>query len=211
MKKLEKKPLLISVGLILFQSMSYLFIKLFQGTPHLLNSYIDSKIPFCNWFIIIYCTWHVLIFFLPYYLYKKDKNELAKYLSCYVLSIIISSIIFVIYPTTVARPTLENNNILNMLVNFIYFIDNPPINCLPSMHCAVSMLFVLSSFTSKKVPNKMKIFIFIISILIMLSTVFVKQHAFIDIITGDILMVFIYLYVNFNKKIVNRTKKLLNI
>ena len=45
----------------------------------------------------------------------------------------------------------------------------------------------------------------------MLSTVFVKQHVVIDIISGDILMTIIYLIVNNNKKIVNKTKKVLNI
>ena len=195
----------------MFQSLSYLFIKLFQGNPHMIGNLIDDKIPFCKYFIIPYCMWHVLIFYLPYYYYKKDKNTLSKYLACYILSIILSSIIFVIYPTMVERPVLENNNIFNILTNFIYFIDTPPINCLPSMHCAISMLFVLSAFTCKKVSNKMKTFILITSIFIMISTVFIKQHVVIDIITGDLLMTFIYLYVNHDKKIVNKIKKMLNL
>ena len=215
MKKLfnknEKKPVLISISLIAFQSITFLFVKLFQSNLHMIGNYIDDKIPFINWFIIPYYIWYLLIFYLPYYFYKKDKNSLAKYLSCYVLSIIISSIIFIIYPTIVTRPTVDSNNILNFLVNMVYMVDDPAINCLPSMHCAISMLFVLSTFTSRNVPKRMKIFILFISILIMISTVFTKQHVVIDIITGDIMMCLIYLYINSNKKLTNKVKKLLNI
>ena len=209
--KIEKKPVLITVSLIAFQSLSFLFVKLFQSNYHVLESTIDNQIPFNKWWILIYCSWHILIFYIPYYLYKKDKNTLAKYLVCYVASIIISSIIFIIYPTIVSRPALDNSNILHILTNFIYWLDNPAINCLPSMHCAISMLFIFSIFTSKKTSRNMKIFILIISILIMISTLFVKQHVVIDIVTGDIMMTFIYFCVNIDKKGVNKVKKLLNI
>ena len=211
LNKTEKKPILISIGLLLFQSFTYLFIKIFQGTPHMIGNSIDDKIQFNSLFIIFYYSWYILIFYLPYYFYKRDKNQLAKYLACYVISLFVSCIIFVIYPTQVLRPTIDNSNIFNILTNLVYFVDNPPINCFPSMHCAISMLITLSIFTTKKSSKKMKCLILILSILIMLSTVFVKQHVVIDIISGDILMTIIYLIVNNNKKIVNKTKKVLNI
>lgn len=209
LKKLEIKPILFSIGLIGFQSLSFLFVKLFQGKTHLLNSSIDDKIQFLSIFILIYCLWYVLIFITPYYYYKRDKRVFYKYVTSYIISIIISSIVFVIYPTEVIRPTLENNNLFNIMTNIIYWVDNPAINCLPSMHCAISMLFILSAFDSKKTTVSYRLFISLSSIGIMLSTLFVKQHVMIDLITGNIMMTIIYLIVSYNPKLLNKVEKIL--
>ncbi len=211
MKKLEKKPLIICVCMILIQSVSYLFVKLLQGQTHLIGSTLDNSIPFINYFIIFYCLWYVLLFFVPYYLYIKDKNMFTKYIISYTLAVFISSIIFIIYPTEVIRPLLNNNNLLDIITNLIYKVDTPAINCLPSMHCAICTLFIISLSISKKSNNVIKIIINIMSILIMLSTLFVKQHVIIDALTGIVMMSIIFIYVNYNNRIVNKVKKLLNI
>lgn len=210
-KKIELKPLLISIGLVIFQSAFFFLSKLLQSNPHLIGNSIDDRIPFCNWFIIPYFLWYFMLFIVPYYYYKKDKDMLYKYILSYCICAVIAAVIFTIYPTTVARPTLSNNNILNFITNTIYFFDTPAINCLPSLHCAVSMLFILTAFTSKKVTNTFRIPVAIMSILVMIATLFVKQHVLIDVITGDILMAIIYLFVTCNKKNVNKAKKLLNL
>lgn len=209
--KLDSKPLLLSVFLIAYQSVLFLIVKVFQNNYHLLSSPLDQKIPFVNYFILIYCFWYFLIFYLPYFFYKKDKDIFYKYITSYVLSTIISSIIFIIYPTEVIRPTLDNTNIFNILTNIIYFVDTPAINCLPSMHCAISMLFILSVYNTKKITNKFKFFILISSLLIMLSTLFVKQHVIIDLISGNFMMILIYFYVSNDERIIKKCKKILRV
>ena len=76
MKKIEKKPLLIAIALILIQSMGYLITKFFEGTPHLISNAIDAKIPFSIYAVIPYSSWFFLLIIVPYILYKKDKNSL---------------------------------------------------------------------------------------------------------------------------------------
>ena len=209
--KIELKPLLISVGLVLFQTVFFFLIKLFQSNFHTIGSTIDKNIPFNNLAIIPYCIWYILIFFVPYYLYIKDKNTLCKYIASYFLCVIISNIIFATYPTMVIRPDIKPNSILNFITWFIYKIDTPAVNCLPSLHCAVAMLFSLSAFDSKNLSIRYKIVISIFAIIIMLSTLFIKQHVFIDLVIGDILMTICYLIMKNNKYILNNIKKLLKI
>ena len=67
MKKLEKKPILLSVGLVVFESLLYFVSKILQGPAHIMNGTIDNAIPFCVYFIIPYCFWYLLIFYIPYY------------------------------------------------------------------------------------------------------------------------------------------------
>ena len=210
-KKIELKPLLISVGLVIFQSIFFFASKIIQSTPHLLSSSIDDKIPFNVWFIIPYCIWYLLLFIVPYYYYEKDKNTLCKYIVSYALCVILAAIVFSVYPTTLIRPELENTNILNMITNLIYYIDTPALNCLPSLHCAISMLFILSSFTSKKVTKDFRYVVSFFGVLIMIATLFVKQHVLIDLVAGDILMTITYIFATYNKKTVNKVKKLLSI
>ena len=212
LKKIEKKPLLISVGLVLFQTILFFFIILIVNNPHVVGNYIDTKIPFINVFIIPYCIWYVMIFAIPYYYYKVDKNTLVKYIISYMTCALIATIIFFVYPTTVVRAEIPvDKNIFNMITRLIYFTDTPAINCFPSLHCAISMLFILTITYQKDTKVKYRLLVIIISILIMMSTLFVKQHVFIDLVSGDILMIFVYITFSNNKILISKVKKLLKI
>ena len=45
MKKIEIKPLVISLILIAIQGVLYLIVKCLEGTPHLIGNSIDQKTP----------------------------------------------------------------------------------------------------------------------------------------------------------------------
>lgn len=209
MKKIEYKPLIISMILIAIQGIFYLIAKSLEGEPHLIGNIIDQKTPFIIYAIIPYCIWYIMLFLVPYILYKKDKTNFSKYCLAYIFTVLLADIIFIIYPTTVIRPTVEGTNIIESLTKFIFLIDTPILNCFPSLHCAISMLWILYIFTIKEANIYEKVFVTIISILIMLSTLFLKQHVLIDLISGDILATIAYIILRYDNKITNKTKKLL--
>ena len=209
--KIELKPLLVSIGLVIYQTVFFFATRIFQNNPHVVGNIIDTKIPFIKYFIVPYYIWFFMIFFIPYYLYIKDKDKLIQYIITYAICVIVANIIFVAYPSTVIRPEIKITDLFSFLTWFIYFIDNPALNCFPSMHCAISMLFILTINSSKKTTNKCKIIVTIISILIMISTLYTKQHVFIDLVSGDIIMTLIYVTMSNNKKLSNYVKKLLRI
>ena len=207
MKKIEVKPILISLCLIIFQSLIYLISKQIQGTPNIIGGVIDNKIPFIVYFIMPYVIWYLMLFIV---LYKKDKNIFTKYILSYIIITIISNIIFIIYPTTVLRENLNGTNIFYIITKFIYQIDTPALNCFPSLHCGISMLWILF-ITNIKKSNKTKILIITISILIMSSTLLIKQHVLIDLVSGNIIAILIYLFINKTNKLTTKTKELLKI
>jgi membrane-associated phospholipid phosphatase len=211
LKKIEIKPLLTTVSLIMIQTIMYFISKLFQGQPHLIGNFIDDAIPFNSLFIIPYFIWYALIFIVPYYAYLKDKKLFCKYIIYYFFITLFANIIFLFYPTMVIRPEIEVHNITTFMTSFIYAIDSPAINCFPSLHCAMSMLFILVICTCKKADNKFKIFIFFMSVLIMLSTLFTKQHVFIDLVSGDIEALLVFLIFKNEKKLVNKLQELLKL
>ena len=208
MKKIEVKPIIIAILLIVFQSILYALSKVFCITPHIIGNKIDSYIPFTLIFIIPYVFWYFMLFLIPYKMYKEDKNNLYKYILTNVIVVIVSNIIFTIYPTMVIRPELTGTNILYKITKFIYWIDTPALNCCPSIHCGFSMLFILHILSSKKHTKKFKIFTLITSILIMLSTLFIKQHVLIDLILGNIIATIVFLIIKKETKLTNKIKQL---
>jgi len=211
LNKIDKKPILITIGVIIIQSFFFFITKLFQGEAHVIGNVIDDKIPFINYFIIPYCIWYLLLLIVPYYYYKKDKDLFVKYITSYLICALSANVIFLIYPTIVIRPELENNNIFNIITNFIYWVDTPAINCFPSMHCAIAMLFIITINILKDTKKSYRILLTILSIIIMIATLCTKQHVFIDFIAGDILMCIVYIIVAKNKKLTNKVKKMLKL
>lgn len=209
-KKLEIKPIITTISLVCIQSILYFISKLLQGDLNLVGNVIDTKIPFLPVFFIPYCIWYLMIFIIPYYLYCKDKDKFIKYTMAYILCSMIGNIVFISYPSTVARPTVTGTDIFSLIAKFIYWIDTPT-NCFPSLHCAISMLFILYICESKNTNIITKISVCIISILIMLSTLFTKQHVVVDFISGDMLALIVYLIVKPSKKLPNYIKTKLNI
>lgn len=209
MKKIEFKPLIISLVIISFQSIIYLFSKLIQGEPHLIGSNIDTIIPFISAFIVPYVIWYFLLFTIPYHYYAKDKNTFIQYFISYIVCVILGNITYVVYPSIVVRPEIISNDIFSILIKFIYAIDTPALNCFPSLHCAISMLWFLFSLDCNKLSKSRKIFNCSISILIMMSTLFIKQHVFIDLVAGNIMALIAFFIAKcFNTK---KAKELLKI
>ena len=206
MKKLELKPILISIALIVFQSVCYTLSKIIEGTPNIIGGEFDKIIPFNIWFILPYCLWYFLIFIIPYYFYIKERELFKKYSLSYIFMSIIANIIFVIYPTAVIRPEIVGSGILNSMAKIVFAIDNPPANCFPSLHCAISFIWILYSFSSKKFTPTFKIFTIIISLLIIVSTLFIKQHVFIDAVGGIVLAIITFFIIELFCKYKNSSK-----
>lgn len=178
---------------IIFQSFIYFITKLTPFEYHSLSSNFDNKIPFVNIFVYFYIIWYILIFILPYKIYKHDKDKFKKYLLGTFISSIISGIIYFIYPTIINRPNISIDGLNNFLISVIYFFDTPAVNCLPSMHCLLSFLLIFYIISIKGISNKYKIITSFLLVGVVLSTVFIKQHVIIDIILALLLSVIIFI------------------
>ncbi len=212
MKKLELKPLIISISLVLFQSILYALSKIISGSNAIvIGGCIDALIPFKIIAIIPYCIWYFLIFIIPYYYYKKDKELLSKYILSYVLITLIANIIFIICPTSVNRPVVTGNDILSNMTKIVFFVDNNPVNCFPSLHCAISFLWIIYSLNMKNTNKYFKIIISIISMLIIISTLFIKQHVFIDMIGGICITILVVIITNHLDSLINKIKNVLKL
>ncbi len=158
----------------------------------MIYSSLDDKIPFCEWFVIPYVFWYVYIAMVLIYSLVKGRREFLRadllLTGCMVLPMIFCTVV----PNGIElsmRPdfdTLGRSNWAIELVKSIYAADFPPRNVMPSMHVSVSWALMLAVLQSKPLKGKviLKSSAVIMSILISLATVFIKQHSVLDVFAG---------------------------
>lgn len=180
---------------IIFQGLTYILAKLTPFPIHYIGNNIDDKIPLISNFVYFYVLWYLMIIFVPFFLYKRDKDSFKKYICTDVICLLISMFIFILYPTTINRPNIQINNLSSVFLNIIYFFDTPAMNCLPSVHCIISFIFIFCVFKNKKMNFTFRISIEILSILVIISTMFIKQHVLIDAVAAFIISLGVYILV----------------
>lgn len=201
----EKKKALLSVILLLgIQALLYFLTKYLQGTSHLIGTNFDKSFTFCKYFIFIYHSWYPFLIIIWYKLYINDKNTYKNFYIANLLTIFISDIIFIIYPTTIERASFIVNDLSSFILNITYQLDST-INCMPSMHCMFCFTTIYGIINSNFKTNK-KVFITLYLILIILSTLFIKQHVIIDVITSYIISIICYYFLS-KLKIFNKLKE----
>lgn len=184
---MKKKSFLVSISILMIsQAFFYWFIKLFQPDPSYINFPLDNKIPFLPNFIYIYNLFYPFIFLAFYYLFTKDEKNYYKGIVAGIIGYLICDIIYLYYPTIMPRLPIPSttNPITSLIVKITYFFDEPALNCFPSIHCLFCFQIIFSYLKTNLVELKKKLPIIIISTLIILSTILVKQHYVLDIISA---------------------------
>ncbi len=175
-------PLLL---VIIFHFSSYLLTKLItENSVHYdFSMGIDKKIPFFPFFIIFYIIAYGQWIFSYLYHCRQSKESCYQLVTSDLLSKIICSLCFVIFPTAIVRPEVTNTGFCESVTKLIFFLDTP-VNLFPSMHCIMSWFCFRSSRLVNSPTFSYSAFQLILSSLVFASTVLVKQHFFIDIVFG---------------------------
>ena len=183
--KENKNRIIILIFSFLFQTSVYSITKLFQGTPMHLNNYFDNMIPFIPAFVIFYVLWYLLLFLIPLLILKYNKKVFDRYIVTCLIYTLFEGIIFILLPTTMTREPLVVDSISTWIINIIYKVDTP-VNLFPSAHCALAILFIISTLDVKEIKKEYKILITITSVLI-------KQHVIVDVLGAFIIVPMYYI------------------
>lgn len=163
---------------VVLQTILYFLVKLLSNNYHLITSNIDNKIPFISQFVYFYIAWYLFLVLVPIILNKYDEEKRIIYNKLLTIGAIICFIIYIIYPTYILRANVEVNSLSSLIVSIIYYVDTPGLNCFPSLHVFICIIWIylFRNFSNKKV----KYFMILFSILVILSTLFIKQHVIYD-------------------------------
>lgn len=158
---------------------------------------LDDVIPFCEFFVIPYVGWYLLIIVSLIYFALYNPNNF-KNMSKYIIIVqVLATIIYIIFPNRQdLRPEMfARDNIFTDIVAVLYQIDTCTGVC-PSLHVAISIGIASTWSREKSVSKACKILVMAFCALVCISVAFVKQHSVVDIFVA-IPICFIAEYITF--------------
>ena len=176
---------------------------------NLVHVSLDDMIPFLPIFVIPYVAWYVYVPGGMLYNFFVDKNAFRKQILTVVSGMAISIIVFCIYPTTIDfRPSAEGDGFFLWICRLL-FSNDKPVNVLPSMHCFEAVIIHLTAFKNEKLRRyiPLRISSAVLSLLICLSTDFIKQHSVVDLVSGVALAYLLYFIVYILPETVKKKKR----
>lgn len=149
---------------------------------------IDSYIPFVPAFVIFYLLWFPCLFCTGIWLLVKDGEGYRQYMCFLLLAYVLAAVIYLCWPNGQdLRPTLDApNGVFEKILAGLYAMDTNT-NVLPSLHVVGSIGYCGAVLRTKTIRRKwIKVGSCILAVLISISTVFVKQHAVLDLVAGAV-------------------------
>jgi len=148
---------------------------------YVVHSRLDDLIPFCEWFLIPYVFWYLLIVgsLLWFLLYNVEGfKSLQSYI---IVTQVAAMAIYIAFPNRQdLRPEVfPRENFLTQAVGFLYRFDTNT-NVCPSLHVAYSLGIASAWLKEKAAYPAWKAFVVVAVVLICLSTMFIKQHSAVD-------------------------------
>lgn len=175
------------VYLLIYLAMERLFptIQWATQTP------LDRLFPFCEAFVIPYCLWYPLLILVGVYLLRWDVPAYRRYMRFLAATFFLSELVWLLLPNGQAlRPAvMPRENLLSALVAMIYSADTCT-NVFPSVHVVGAIGAMLAVWDCPKLcQNHRRVCwaVSILTVLICLSTLFIKQHTVLDVLSGVLL------------------------
>ncbi len=163
-----------------------------------IHSPLDDYIPFIEYFIVPYLLWFVFIAVTAGYFFFTDKWGFYRMAAFLITGMTFFLLLCTIFPNGLhLRPTeFARDNIFVDLVKYVYAKDTPT-NVLPSIHVfnSIGACIAIGHSDALKKHKKIQYASYLLALLIVLSTVFLKQHSVTDVIAAFALACIVYPFV----------------
>jgi len=161
------------------------------------HSRLDDYIPFMEIFIIPYLLWFIYIFITVAYFFFTSKEDFYRCCAFLFIGMTICLTIYTIWPNghylRVDLDTLGRSNIFTRMLSLIYGIDTAT-NVCPSIHVynSIGAMIAIRKSVRLKDIKWLQVSVFILTVLISMSTVFLKQHSILDVFGAIALSLVMY-------------------
>ena len=177
------KLLLGWVGYFILYFLTENLIPVENCTP--VHMWLDDVIPFCEWFLIPYVFWYVLIVISLGYFLLYNVDSFKRLQTFIIITQVVAMAIYIIFPNRQdLRPAeFPRDNFLTQCVGLLYSVDTNTGVC-PSLHVAYSIGIASVWLREEGASRLWKAFILVVAMLICLSTLFIKQHSAADLLAA---------------------------
>jgi membrane-associated phospholipid phosphatase len=158
----------------------------------------ELGIPLVPWMILVYLSYVGVFLLLPFIM--KSGDSIANLAYGFLTSILISTMVFVVFPGELGYARPEFIAGFDFLYQSLYTIDQPH-NLYPSLHVTFSSLTAMA-MAHQAQAKWFHVAIALWAVLIAASVILVHQHHLFDVATGLLLGSFCFRYVymrNFEK------------
>lgn len=161
-------------------------------------SRIDKYIPFVKVFVVPYLFWFVYIIATIVYLGFKSRHDFLKVCLFMFTGMTICYTLYMVFPNWQSlRPAVHGNDIFSVLIRYIYRTDtpsdvNPSIHVLNAIGIHSAIVHYVNEVNGKKWVKNTSL---ICMILIICSTMLIKQHAVYDVLSAFALSGVLYFFI----------------
>ena len=149
---------------------------------HVIQCALDERIPLCVWFLIPYVFWYFCLAGICLYTLVRDADIFEGFMRYLILTSAVAVLFYLIWPSrqTLRPETVAGEGILSAGVRLLYRVDTPT-NVFPSLHVTHSFGILSAGLRAKGLEAKgWKWFFGMTTVLVCLSTVFLRQHSVLD-------------------------------
>ena len=151
-----------------------------------LRSPLDDLIPVVGPFVVPYVSLRPFIY-LSAVLFLLFRARIYRSAAlAMTVTLLVSYAFYVLLQTYIERPVLTGTDVFSQMIREVYAGDQP-FNDFPSLHASLSTIFAIHWW---RVDRRIGLAVGIWTALIVLSTVFVKQHYVADMV-GGVLLAFV--------------------
>ena len=165
---------------------------------YVLQSRLDALIPFCEVFIVPYLLWFPFVGITVAWFFFHDRSEFYRMTIFLYSGMTIFLLVCTFFPNGLTlRPSyIPRDNIFVHLVRGLWAVDTPT-NVLPSLHVYNSLGCCVAIWKNSTLRNKpwVRWGCVVLTFFIILSTVFLKQHSVVDVVTAMTLAFVFYFIV----------------
>jgi membrane-associated phospholipid phosphatase len=175
------------------------------GGFHIIHTAIDDMIPVVEVFIIPYMLWlpYLVAGMIAIAIYSRQISRKTSYMLMTGMTLFI--IISLVYPNALElRAAIpDRQNVFMDLISYLHDIDTPT-DVLPSLHVYDAIVVAAGLHLTFKDKKALLIASDILALLIVLSTMFIKQHSIIDVISAFVIFIPVFIVICFVIRPVNR-------
>ena len=182
------------IYLLSFAALERLWIQPYYYPVHCA---VDDIIPFCEWFLIPYVLWYAELLLIQVYTLMYDIEEFKNFIRFLSISFLMTLIIYMVFPSCqeLRVNSFDRDNLLTRMTSLLYNVDTNT-NVCPSLHVVGALGVMFSAFRAKGLNSRsFRVFMVIFTTAVSMSTVFMKQHSFVDVITAVPLSFAVYFVV----------------
>ncbi len=183
---------------ILYLACFFYLEQTIQKKFHIITYPIDLAIPFCEYFIIPYLFWFAYIALGIGYFFIWSKQDYYKLCAFLFTGMTVFLIVSYVYPNGhYLRPLgFSHDNWCIRAVEWLYEADTAT-NLFPSIHVYNSLGVHIAITHSERLKEKKfcKGVSFAVCVLIILSTMFLKQHSVFDVVTAFIMAAIMHYFI----------------